>query len=278
MTGTGKLKGLRIGAGYFSRFQYEAWTRHPRGGVAAICDRSEDKARALMPGNSASPRYYSDWRAMIDQEKPISPTSSRRLTLTKRCALMRLSGACISFARRRSLPICTRCVQAHRCISRPAGVRFMVHENFRWQPWIARSRRSSNRGQIGEFTHIHFLVAPRRWMGDDAYLARQPFFRDYPRLLNLRDRSPLDRYLSFSARRDQPSVYANLRLLNPVDQRRGDRTGLLLASRVARRPSGMPTGTTKSSLPFAAVHIRQNAHRAYGRASRGWTPRLRPSG
>ena len=38
-------------------------------------------------------------------------------------------------------------------------------------------------GTIGAFTHLHFLMRLGDGWGDDAYLARQPFFRDYPRLL-----------------------------------------------------------------------------------------------
>ena len=50
------LKGVAVGAGYFSRFHFEAWSRIPGVEIAAVCDRSEEKARALMPqyGMSAS--------------------------------------------------------------------------------------------------------------------------------------------------------------------------------------------------------------------------------
>ena len=65
----GCFKGVGIGAGYFARFQYEAWTRIPELEIAAVCDRSEDKARGMMQ-EFGIPRYYSDWRAMIDEEKP----------------------------------------------------------------------------------------------------------------------------------------------------------------------------------------------------------------
>jgi D-apiose dehydrogenase len=39
------------------------------------------------------------------------------------------------------------------------------------------------RGDIGDFTHIHFLMRMGDGWGEDAYVARQPFFREYPRLL-----------------------------------------------------------------------------------------------
>jgi predicted dehydrogenase len=59
----------------------------------------------------------------------------------------------------------------------------MVHENWRWQPWYREIRRIQQSGLLGEFTHINFLMRLGDGWGDNAYLDRQPFFRDYPRLL-----------------------------------------------------------------------------------------------
>ena len=64
-----RLKGAAMGAGYFSRFQYEAWTRIPEVEMAAIYNRTENKARATMV-QYAVPRYYANWREMIDAERP----------------------------------------------------------------------------------------------------------------------------------------------------------------------------------------------------------------
>ena len=64
-----------------------------------------------------------------------------------------------------------------------AGVRFMVHENFRWQPWYRAIKKVQTDGAIGEFTHVSFQMRMGDGWAPDAYLARQPFFRDYPRLL-----------------------------------------------------------------------------------------------
>ena len=64
-----KLKGAAMGAGYFSRFQYEAWSRIPEVEIAAIYNRTEEKARAIMAQYGVA-RYYGDWREMIDRERP----------------------------------------------------------------------------------------------------------------------------------------------------------------------------------------------------------------
>ena len=41
-----KLRGVGIGAGYFSRFQYEAWSRIPQVDLVAVADLDEGKAQA----------------------------------------------------------------------------------------------------------------------------------------------------------------------------------------------------------------------------------------
>ena len=47
-TRVGKLRGASIGAGYFARFQNEAWSRIPEVEIVAVCDLVEDKARAVQ--------------------------------------------------------------------------------------------------------------------------------------------------------------------------------------------------------------------------------------
>ena len=41
------LRGVCVGAGYFSRFQYEAWQRMPEVEIVAMCNRSVEKANEI---------------------------------------------------------------------------------------------------------------------------------------------------------------------------------------------------------------------------------------
>jgi len=60
----------------------------------------------------------------------------------------------------------------------------MVHENFRFQPWHRKLRQLIDEGAIGDKLHtFYFRSRMGDGWGEDAYLARQPYFRDYPRLL-----------------------------------------------------------------------------------------------
>ena len=63
------LKGVGIGAGYFSKYQYEAWSRMSDVEIAALCNRKVEKGKALMKEYNI-PRHYTDYREMINAEKP----------------------------------------------------------------------------------------------------------------------------------------------------------------------------------------------------------------
>lgn len=215
-----RLKGAAMGAGYFSRFQYEAWSRIPEVEMAAIYNRTEEKARALMAQYGIS-RYYASWREMIDQERPdfvdiITPPETHE----EMCAYAAARGVHIICQK----PLAPTLDASRRIVetARAAGVRFMVHENWRWQPWYREIKRMQEAGTIGEFTHIHFLMRMGDGWGENAYLDRQPFFRDYPRLLVYETGVHfIDtfRYLLGEVL----EVYAHLRRLNPVI--RGEETG-----------------------------------------------------
>ena len=58
----------------------------------------------------------------------------------------------------------------------------MVHENWRWQPWYRQIKSLIEADEIGEIFHCNVHCRMGDGFGEDAYLARQPFFRDYQRL------------------------------------------------------------------------------------------------
>ena len=218
-----RLKGVGIGAGYFAPFQYEAWTRIPEVEIAAIYNRTEDRARAIM-AEYAVPRYYRDWREMLRAERPdfvdiITPPDTHE----EMCAYAAELGVHIICQK----PLAATFAVSQRIVDNAAaaGVRFMVHENFRWQPWYRAIKKVQKDGTIGAFTHANFLMRMGDGWGDDAYLARQPFFREYPRLLIYETGVHfIDtfRYLLGEV----TSVIARVRRMNPVI--RGEDTAQIL--------------------------------------------------
>ena len=223
MTAPRRLTGVGIGAGYFAPFHYEAWTRIPDVTITALSDRSEARARDLTAQHGV-PRSYADWREMIDAERPdfvdiITPPDTHE----EMCAYAAARGVHIVCQK----PLAPDLEQSRRIVQQAeaAGVRLMVHENFRWQPWYRTVKRIQAEGAIGEFTHVHFMMRTGDGWGKDAYLARQPYFREYPRLLVYETGVHfIDtfRYLLGEV----TSVYAQLRRLNPAI--RGEDAGQLL--------------------------------------------------
>ncbi len=214
------LRGVALGAGYFSRFQYEAWARIPQVEIVAVYNRTEEKARAIM-ARYGVPRYYADWREMIDREEPdFVDIVTLPETHEEMCAYAASRGAHI---------ICQKplspCLETSRRIvenASAAGVRFMVHENWRWQPWYRKIKQLQRSGEIGEFLHLHFLMRTGDGWGEGAYLDRQPFFRDCPRLLVYETGTHFIDTFRFLLG-EITEVYAHLRRVNQAI--RGEETG-----------------------------------------------------
>jgi predicted dehydrogenase len=220
---TGKLRGVTVGAGYFSRFQHEAWSRIPEVEIVAVCDRLEDKARAVQQQFGIA-NCYTSWTEMLERERPdffdiITPPPTHQ----EMCGFAASRGIHVICQK----PLAPTLEEATRIVdhAQAAGIRLMVHENFRWQPWYRKIKGLQNAGTIGEFTHLHMLTRLGDGWGERAYLDRQPFFRGYPRLLIYETGVHfIDtfRYLLGEV----TDVYAHLKRLNPVIL--GEDTGQLL--------------------------------------------------
>lgn len=177
------LRGIGIGAGYFSRYQYEGWTRIPEAEIVAVCNRDQEKAREIAEAYGV-PRTaaWQDLAKLLDELQPdfvdiITPPETHLEAVT----LAAERGVAVICQK----PLAPTLEESRRIvkIAGNAGIRFVVHENWRWQPWYREMKRQLDAGALGEL----FSIGVRMRMGDgwqpNAYLARQPFFRTYPRLL-----------------------------------------------------------------------------------------------
>ena len=118
--------------------------------------------------------------------------------------------------------------EAERIVALAAtdGVRLMVHENFRFQPWHREIKKLLEEGVIGEKLHtLTFTSRMGDGWGPEAYLGRQPYFRTMPRLLVYETGVHFIDTFRFLAG-EVRQVYAVLRRLNPVIA--GEDCGLLV--------------------------------------------------
>ena len=219
-----ELKAVAVGAGYFSRFHYEAWSRIDEVELAAVCDLNQSLAEDVCREFGIA-RSYMNFGHMLDDEQPDFVDIITRPETHK---------AFCSEAARRSIsiicqkPLAPTDAEARRIVqaAEQAGVRFMVHENFRFQPWYREIRRLLDEGAIGERLHsLTMRSRPGDGWGDDAYLARQPYFRRMPRLLIYETGIHFIDTLRFLAG-EVDRVFCHLRRLNPVIT--GDDCGLLM--------------------------------------------------
>jgi predicted dehydrogenase len=217
------LRGVCIGAGYFSHFQYEAWRRIPEVEIVAFSNRDQVKA-AEITAKFGLRKCYADYREMFGAERPdfvdiITPPPSHQ----EICAEAAKRGIHIICQK----PLAPTLDEARAIVANAAAskVRFMVHENFRFQPWHREIKRQLDAGAIGQLFSLHFRSRMGDGWGENAYIPRQPYFRDYPRLLVYETGVHfIDtfRYLAGDITR----VTAWLRRLNPVIK--GEDCGLLV--------------------------------------------------
>ena len=216
------LRGVAIGAGYFSQFHFEAWSRLENVQLTAVYDR--DGARAAQAvARFGIGRAAAEWRSMIDEEAPdfvdvITPPDSH----ADICAFAASRGVHIVCQK----PLAPTLAAARQLVDgvERAGVRMMVHENFRWQPWYRAAKNLERSGHLGRFTHVHVLTRLGDGWSERAYMERQPYFRHYPRLLLFETGVHFIDTFRFLLG-EVTSVFARIRRLNPAIA--GEDTGLL---------------------------------------------------
>ena len=218
-----RFKGVCIGAGYFSHFQYEAWQRIPEVEIVAFSNRDADRATEIQ-AKFGLRKCYADWREMLEREKPdfvdiITPPPTHR-EISEFAARLGIHIIC-------QKPLAPTLAEAREIVAHAAnaGVRFMVHENFRFQPWHRELHRQIQSGAVGDLHSLTFRSRMGDGWGDQAYIPRQPYFRDYPRLLVYETGVHFIDTFRFLAG-EISRVNAWLRRLNPVI--RGEDCGLLV--------------------------------------------------
>lgn len=209
-----KIKIAGIGSGYFAGFQYRAWSKRiPETVVVAMCNRNMEIARPIL-GEFRIPKHYTNYLEMLDEEKPdvvdiITPPDTH-LEMCKAAADRGIDIIC-------QKPLAPTLNEAQAIVDYTAlkGVRFMVHENWRFQPWYREIKKLISSGSIGEVHSLYFRSRMGDGWGENAYIPRQPYFRDYPRLLVYENGIHFIDTFRFLFG-ELEDVYAKLRKLNPV--------------------------------------------------------------
>jgi len=198
-----------VGAGYFAQFHYDSWARMDRVTQVGACDT--DIAKAEATGRPA----FADLATMLDQQKPdlldiILPPVGHAAAITTALDAGIKWIIC-------QKPFCQNMTEAAAINARAdaAGATIIVHENFRFQPWFRAIKSAIDAGHIGDLRQATFRLRPGDGQGPDAYLERQPYFRDMDRLLI--HETGVHYFDVFRYLIGEPTaIYADLRRENPV--------------------------------------------------------------
>ncbi|MDJ0956676.1 MAG: Gfo/Idh/MocA family oxidoreductase [Arenicellales bacterium] len=219
---TDRLRVATIGAGYFSQFHYDAWSRLDVD-LVALCERDPQAARRTADEYTI-PSVYHTVEAMLEAERPdlvdiITPPPTH-LNFIQILTESKVATVC-------QKPFTENLDQALQAVDAGERARtlIVVHENFRFQPWYGQIKKMLEEGVVGEPYQVTFRLRPGDGQGERAYLDRQPYFQEMPRLLihetaiHLID---VFRYLFGEV----DHVFAQLVRLNPVIK--GEDAGLIL--------------------------------------------------
>lgn len=174
------MKGVLIGAGFFAQFQADAWKRIPSVDLAAVADVAPRRAQEFAAKYGIEQAYESV-EAMFDAEKPefvdIATRPDTHLALTRHAASRGIHVICqkpMSPTMPDNIAMCEAC--------EAAGVRLLIHENWRWQPWYREAKRIIDAGELGALKQLSFDWRTGDGNGPEPYAA-QPYFREMPRLI-----------------------------------------------------------------------------------------------
>ena len=208
-----------VGAGYFSGFHRDAWSRIAGTELVGVCDTNIEAANGTgLPGFGAL-------KDMIDATAPdildvIVPPESQAEVIRRALALGLRRIIC-------QKPFCTSLDEAEAVTAQAeaAGAILVIHENFRFMPWYRAIKAALDEGSIGTLHQATFRLRPGDGQGPDAYLDRQPYFQTMPRFLVQETAVHWVDTFRFLLG-DPVSVYADLRRLNPSIA--GEDAGLII--------------------------------------------------
>ena len=175
-----QLKGAMIGAGYFAGHQGEAWTRIPEAKIVAVADPAPGRAVEFAKRWNIA-RAYTDAATMLERERPdfvdIVTRPETHLELVSLAARHRAHILCqkpMAPSWQESVAMVKACEDA--------GVRLLMHENWRWQPWHRQIRRLLDADALGKPFHISFRMRMGDGRGPQPY-GLQPYFLQMEKLL-----------------------------------------------------------------------------------------------
>jgi predicted dehydrogenase len=180
MTRSAPLRGALIGCGNVSRYHLEGWARVEGARIDAVCDVDPGRLAAAS-ARAPSAQAFTDAGAMLKEgrydfvEICTRPESYRALVeLAARHGAHVLCQKPAADSRSDLLAMIASCDAA--------GVRLMVHENWRYRPWYRALRAEIDAGTVGRPIRLRIAHRDTRALRPDGF-ADQPALAVAPRLI-----------------------------------------------------------------------------------------------
>jgi len=169
------MRGAVIGCGFFAQNHLKAWGDIDHADIVAVCDLDPAKARAAADLTRAKP--YTDVDMMLAEQRPefvdIATTMETHEVLVAKAAAAGAHVIC-------QKPFAPDIAGVKRILAtaEAAGIRVMVHENFRFQTPLIELKQAMS--AIGEpfFAHI-------AWRTGYDVVAGQPYLAEVERFIIL---------------------------------------------------------------------------------------------
>lgn len=178
------LPALRVGMvgyGYFAEFHLNAWERLTGASLQALADPMEDRRSAALKLAPQIEVYESVEEMLSSGEFDILDIATPPATHLDLIppVLGRVKAVICQ------KPFCKNLSQAQELAawSDKSSTLLVVHENFRFQPWYREMRNILADGQLGRVVQAQFRLRPGDGASKNAYLDRQPYFRDMQQFL-----------------------------------------------------------------------------------------------
>lgn len=170
-----------VGYGYFARFHLNAWQRMDDVELVGLAETSPARravAQQDAPGlsifQSIDEMLAAESLDILDVATP--PTTHMSLVSPQ------LGNVPVVICQK---PFCENLQQAEILaeLAAKSTSKLVVHENFRFQPWYREIERLLKAGRLGRVVQAQFRLRPGDGASEDAYLDRQPYFRQMEKFL-----------------------------------------------------------------------------------------------
>jgi D-apiose dehydrogenase len=175
------FRGALIGCGFVSRFHIDAWSSVPNARLVALCDLDPERLARVAERVDGAAAYLSV-PDLLDNE--------RSLDFVEICTQPESHNFLVDLAARHGAHILC---QKPAAMNRPeltgmidtcesAGVRLMIHENWRFRPWYRALRALIDSGAIGRPIRVRIAHRDTRAVRPEGFVD-QPYQAAMPRLI-----------------------------------------------------------------------------------------------